>query len=235
MKNTAEGILLKKINYSETSLVTTFFTKEFGLKAFLFQGGKKKKGNMLHPLALVELTFYARTDSDLAKLTSIDRLTNTEHILRNPVKSSICFFLAEIIASTIQENDADTSLYDFLKREIAFINQNKVSPNYLIWFVLRVSQFMGLKPVSTKEEAHYLDVEEGIFLVNQPTNHKFIKSRAVQVLNSLNQHQKEEVLSHKITKTQRADCIEILLDYLSFHVPNFKIPKSLAVIKAVFE
>jgi DNA repair protein RecO (recombination protein O) len=68
MKKTDSGILLKRIPYSETSLVLTIFTLLEGKKSFLFQGAKKKKGNVLLPLSPIELTYFQRDDSQLAKI-----------------------------------------------------------------------------------------------------------------------------------------------------------------------
>jgi len=65
LKQSAKALFLHKISYSESSLITVFYTREFGLQHFLFQGGKKKAA-ALYPCALCELTFYKRPDSMLA-------------------------------------------------------------------------------------------------------------------------------------------------------------------------
>lgn len=42
MKTKDQAILLRKINYSETSLILTLLCRQSGLRTFIFQGGKKK-------------------------------------------------------------------------------------------------------------------------------------------------------------------------------------------------
>ena len=42
MKLVDEAIFLFRTNYSDTSLIATYYTKEHGLQKFMFKGGKKK-------------------------------------------------------------------------------------------------------------------------------------------------------------------------------------------------
>ena len=69
MKSTDKAILLNRINYSESSLIITYYTLNNGIQKFLFQGGKKKANN-LFPLSISEITYYNRPDSSLGKVTA---------------------------------------------------------------------------------------------------------------------------------------------------------------------
>ena len=57
MKNTDLGILIAKKNYSESSLILTFYTELNGLSSFIFKGARKKKLAIFH-LGIYELTFF---------------------------------------------------------------------------------------------------------------------------------------------------------------------------------
>lgn len=235
MKNTKEGIVLKRLNYSETSLIITFFTKENGIKTFLFQGAKKKKGNILHPLAVVEISSFSRSDSSLEKIASIERVLNTDKLTSNPIKSSVSFFIAELLMICLHDSDEDRRLYSFINEEIKYINNEKLSQNYLIWFMLKLSGFLGFQPNSSKSEANFLDLEEGVFLSYEPSNHKFINDEGVQYLNQINKLAKNEALFLVFPKNLKETILNTLLNYFEYHLPNFKTPKSYTVIKAVFE
>lgn len=235
MKNTKEGIVLKRLNYSETSLIITFFTKENGIKTFLFQGAKKKKGNILHPLAIVEISSFSRSDSSLEKISSIERIVNTDKITTNPIKSSVSFFIAELLMLCLHDSDEDKRLYLFISDEVHYISGEKLSPSYLIWFMLKLSGFLGFQPNSTEETTPFLDLEEGVFIPYKPSNHKFVNDEGVKYLNKINQATKNEALSLTIPKSLKSLMLNTLLTYFEYHLPNFKTPKSYAIIKAVFE
>lgn len=80
MHEIQSGILLKRFNYSETSLILHFFTLEDGFQAYIFRGGKKKKGNILQPLSLVEITSYHRKGDELKKITEVNPLFVPQNI-----------------------------------------------------------------------------------------------------------------------------------------------------------
>lgn len=101
MKQTDYGILLNRISYSESSLITTFFTENSGIQKFIFLGGKKKVGN-LNPLGIYELTYYKRPDSELGKINQAELVNSMNNIFFNPTKSVIAFFVAEILYQGIK-------------------------------------------------------------------------------------------------------------------------------------
>ena len=84
MKRTDKAILLNRISYSESSLIITFYTFENGIQKFIFQGGKKK-AHQLFPLAISEITYYKRPDSDLGKLTSSESKRILNELPFNPI------------------------------------------------------------------------------------------------------------------------------------------------------
>ena len=65
--NTTTGIVLQKIDYSETSLIVKVLTAEFGLKSFIYQGAKrsKKKGQLVSPLSVLNMMLQPRACSYL--------------------------------------------------------------------------------------------------------------------------------------------------------------------------
>ena len=63
-KGTLEGIVLSKVDYSETSIILKLLTEKEGVKSFIFQGAKRKnkKGNIISPLAILSVEYYQRND-----------------------------------------------------------------------------------------------------------------------------------------------------------------------------
>lgn len=234
MKSVQTGILLKKLNYSETSLILHFYTLEEGFKPFLFQGGKKKKGNILHPLSIVEIESYQRPDSDLGKITSISPQPVLQSIPIHPVKGGLAFFLTELIAQCLKSSDSDQRMFRFLIEEIKWLDDTNEITNYPIWFLLKLADLLGFSPHILEEEPIYFDLEEGEFTRYKPKGHVFIEDETIPVLVELLNKQKSEFMMHKIHKITRKQLINNLVDFYKQHISNFKTPKSLEVMQTVF-
>lgn len=234
MKIIHQGILLKKINYSETSLILQFYTLEKGMQSYLFQGGKKKKGNSLQPLSIVEIEGYMRSDSDLGKISAINLMEVNDRITFNPLKSGIAFFIAEIVAQTLKSSETETTVYDFLKKEIIWLNDHNTLSNYPIWFLLAFSSYLGFSPHLKDHSSVYFDLEEGILSAHVPTGHLYLKDETIPFIAELLNGSKEQGLSLTLNKAIRKQLTDNLLNYYRHHIEGFKTPKSLAVLQTIF-
>ena len=55
-----KGIVLRKVDYSETSIILSVLSPNDGVKSFIYQGAKrkKKKGNLITSLAQISIEYY---------------------------------------------------------------------------------------------------------------------------------------------------------------------------------
>src|SRR5690554_3854255 len=194
MKGIQSGILLKKINYSETSLILHFFTLEDGFQSYIFQGGKKKKGNILHALSIVEITAYRRNDSDLGKITEVNSLFVPQSIPYHPLKSGLAFFITDILSPVLQKSDKDKELFSFLEHEIKWIDESDELTNYPIWFLLKLADKIGIGINVMDANGLLFDLQDGIISNQTPSSHLFINDETVSLLIKLLKSEKTELL-----------------------------------------
>ncbi len=234
MKSIDHGILLKKINYSETSLILHFFTLEKGFQAYLFQGGKKKKGNILQPLSIVEINAYQRPDSELGKISSISPDFIPQSIPYHPLKSGLAFFITEVLEQALRSSDEDPRMYNMINQEIQWLDDTDAITNYPIWFLLRLADQLGFAIQRLDKDGRIFDLEAGTISNQTPDSHAFENDDAVIELRDLLSFTKTELLSHSIHKIHRQQIVEHLISYYRWHIEGFKHPKSLHVMQTIF-
>lgn len=233
MKGVQQGILLKRFNYSETSLILHFYTLEDGFSAYIFQGGKKKKGNLLQALSIVEISSYKRKDSDLGKITEVNLAYTPQSLPFNPIKSSIAFFIAEVLSSVFYNSDQDTKVYNFLVHEIKWIDNSDTLTNYPIWFMLKLAEKIGIGIQVEHPKGQIFDLQEGKISNTPPVDHYFVKNETIPILIELLTSEKTELLSFQIKKSYRRQILDSLIDYYRIHINNFKKPKTIDVLQAI--
>ena len=234
MKTVVNGIFLKRISFSETSLIVTVFTRQHGTKTYLFPAGKKKNSNVLQPLALVELETFNRPDSDLGKIARISPEYVYQTIPFHPIKSGIAFFIAELLASCLKSEDQDTQGFDFLSQEMIYFDQLDQLGNYPAWFLLEFTLYIGCTPHVVDDSPNYLDLIDGTLTCAKPPNHPYIKTTSVNWMHELLKLPKEQGLSLPIPKAERKLLLGDLLIYYTHHVDGFKTPKSLEVLETIW-
>lgn len=234
MKSTDQAILLNRISYSETSLILTFYTLAGGIQKFIFQGGKKK-AYQLFPLGISEITFYKRPDSDLGKLTAVESSRMLSEIPFNPIKSSVAFFIAEVLQKCLKTEEAEDHLFQFLEQRILYLDKTSDIALFPIEFLIDFSMYMGIYPNKESEEDKYFNVMEGTIENSVPLSGDiYYEGEAVLLLSKIIDGNDVSGLEEMNTKVNRSKTLEILIHYYQLHVPQFKGLNSLEVIREIF-
>lgn len=231
MKNTDKAILLNRISYSESSLILTFYTHQNGLQKFIFQGGKKK-AHQLFPLAISEITFYKRPDSNLGKLTASESQRMLNELPFDPIKSTIAFFVADVLLKCLRTEEPESSLFEFLEDKICELDLAKEVTYFPIIFLLDFAHYLGIFPHKSEGNFLYFNIMEGVFENVKPINDIFYEGDAVELISMIMDNRGIE-LGDKTAKKTRDEALQILIHYYQLHIPQFTNLKSLEVIREI--
>ncbi len=231
MKQTDSGIFLHRLSYSESSLIVRFYTLEHGTQSFMFKGAKKKKGLNLMPLSTYELTYYGTTGS-LLQLTSAESEYLSLHTQYDIPKTSIAFFMAELLDQCLRDTPKDVTLFNFIQAEINWLDATSEYTNYPIWFLLEASKHLGFYP-NLEGNHNTFNLAEG--MVGLPYNAlpTIVTGDAIAVLRDALQDTKEMFLSRAIQKATRQELLNHLLTFFNYHQQNFRGLKSLEILQEV--
>ena len=186
-----EGIVLKSIPYRESSNIVQVYTKDWGLKSFIIKGGRKKNAaihsSLFQPLQLLSLVAYVNPKNNLSQLKEVNILRNLNYIYCNIIKSSLAFFLTEVITLSLKEELKDEDIYSFLYSSIVELNEkeDKELKDFHLFFLYDFAKVLGFEPshlsplTSTKQERNdrlslFLD-----FYKEHITNNKPIQSQEI--------------------------------------------------------
>lgn len=228
MKETDKAIFLHRIHYSESSLIITFYTFKNGIQKFLFQGGKKKAGG-LFPLALSEIHYYRRPDSELGKLTQIAPYEMLHAISLNPIKSTIAFFIADVFIKCLQTNQSDPDLFAFAEQKIISLNMEDDLTIFVTRFLLEFSEHLGIQPNLEAINKKCFHLQDGEFSDSHSKEEIFAEGQAVELLQDI--LRKNE--GGTFTKEIKQEAFEIMILYYKLHIPRFDVQKSLDVIREI--
>jgi DNA repair protein RecO (recombination protein O) len=229
MKKTDQGILLNRINYSESSLILSYFTLENGLKKFIYQGAKKK-GQQFFPLVMHEITFYERPDSELSKLTQTSILNAHFDYQFNPIKSTIAYFIAEVCLKSMHEAK-DVDMYTFIENQLQALNNQQDVSILPLLFLIKLSAELGFQPLLLEgEKPLYFDLEEGVFTDKKPIRHYFGRDCVSQEL--FKSFMDENYLPH-LNTIDKKEAFKLMIIYFEIHVPSFKPGKTLQIIHEI--
>ena len=228
MKQLDEAIFIHRIPYSESSLIVTFLTKEHGYHKFLFKGGKKKS-HQLYPLSVSEIEFYARKESDLWNVTSAEPAF-VQNIQFDHVKSTIAFFIADVLNMVLRGTEKDVSLYNFVRESIQQLNEEEELGLFPSLFLIGLTKQLGVQPLIEDATNKWLDLKSGSIGGYRDLDTISIEGVLVDVITGKLQ---DHPLLIELNKMQRQELLRVMLDYYKIHVPGFKEPGTYDIIREI--
>ncbi len=225
MKQIDQGVFLHRSPYSDSSLIATFYTRKNGLQKFMFKGGKKK-AHGIYPLSISDLTYYGK-NSELMNLTNVD-VTYPHTFQFDPIRSSIAFFVAEVILKCVHAGDVDNRMFEFFEQLINDLNYSDDVRDIPLQFLIDYSNILGFKPYQ-ENDGTFFNLDAGVFQSSESKGDRVVSGDAVGlILNKINHS-----LKGYGTKSTRSEALAILLNYYSIHVPGFVRLESYEIIKEV--
>jgi DNA repair protein RecO (recombination protein O) len=233
-----KAIVLHALKFQDTSLIVKCFTKENGIKSYLLKGIlTKKKSTKLNKAqfqlgSLLELVTKNSSNNHLNYINEARVYYQTPITQTNIYKSSLVLFMTEILINVLKEEEQNIQLYDFLETSFIQLNKTNNFANFHIVFLLNLSAYLGFYPQVQHKNALCFDLSEGVF-----TNHKpksdYLINKDLSLFKQIIGINFDTTIS--LTKKEKQQVLQILINYFSLHLPEFKKPKSLYVFQTIFQ
>ncbi|MBI3883985.1 MAG: DNA repair protein RecO [Sphingobacteriales bacterium] len=242
MTHKTKGIVLRTIKYGETSVVVTMFTELFGIQTYMVNGvrvSKKSsaKANHFQPGSMLEMIVYHSDQKLMQRIKEFKWAFLYQHILSDVIKNSITLYMVELINKSLKQPEENVNLFYFC--EDALIQLDKasraVTANFALYFTLHLTHFFGFRMSDEyNQQYNILDLEEGIFVQEQPLHPNFIDGEKAlltsQLLKVMQPHELEDIKLNHETRRQLLLSYQI---YYALHIHDFGQMKTLAILHEV--
>jgi len=232
-----KAIILTSIKYGETDLIVKSFTEE-GAKTYILKRILKSKSNKINiayfqPLSQLQLLANHNNKGNLNSIKEARLSYVYQSLSTNILKQSVAFFLAEVLSYSLHEEEKNTSLFKYIETSLIWLDRNNNTANFHLIFLLNLTKHLGFYPDMKNRTSNYFDFEEGVFTNQKPLNN-YIEGQKLILFKSLIGINFDDYQRLQINSRIRKNLIDILLNYYTVHIPGFRIPKSLNVLKEVF-
>ncbi len=173
---TTDAIILKNINYRETSVISRIFTYDYGKISIIFKGAKRKNNNITSIIELgnvVNITYYAKSTSDLKtsrEVSLVYHYPSSHKVLLNYYYNMAIISLLDKLC---HEDYPHNRLYRSAIQTMKIIDLNQYSNDILfLYFLLNLNNSLGFKISSDNPELQLLidKLENDINYIEQINN-----------------------------------------------------------------
>ncbi len=232
MLHKTKGIVLKSFAYGDSSLIVKIFTRERGLQSFILPGMKSRKKNkqnaLYQGLNILELIIYQKGENQLNYIREAKLHTLYHMIPQDIKKTSILFFLNELLYYSIPE-EKNTVLFDFIESKLRMLDETNANLNeFHLVFLKDYLRYLGIAPNANHSARQaFFNMQSGQFEMVQ--SHELLdQQNSLLIAQWLNQEK-----LRRFSLTERQFVLDILLQFCHIHIPGFREMKSHKILHTV--
>ena len=233
------ALVISSIKYGDSSLITTCFTKYYGLRSYLLKGilssrkGKLSKG-MFQTFGLLSLISNHKKKEGLNFINEARINKPIKSIHTSVFKSTVVIFLSEVLKSVLkEEKEKNEELYNFLEVMILWLDSKNFNPNFHLKFLIDLTRYIGFYPNTSDYNYPYFDLNNGSFS-NKINSENIILGDDLKNFRNLIKLNFDQIEMLSLTKKIRKNLLDQLMIYYGIHLQYFNPPKSIKVFNDVF-
>jgi DNA repair protein RecO (recombination protein O) len=143
----ARGIVIRTRKLTESSLIVTWCSEEWGVLKTVAKGARKARSSFAGQLDLFvegELMWYRSRVSDLHTLKEL-RVTSVRQPLRTSYGRTVtAAYLGELVERAVESESAVPEVFDLLRRALDFLAEGGELHRALPFFEKELAGFLGL-------------------------------------------------------------------------------------------
>ncbi len=226
-----EGIILRSVKYSESSVICEVYTREHGLRSYILNGVRQQKSRigaaLVQPMSIVEMVVYHREDRNINRVKEIKPCYVYHRLHFDVIRGALGLFITELVQKTVKESEVNSDLYCFLSDTYQLLdNIEKDLANFHLFFMVQFTRYLGFMPnadACSLADAVFFDYREGEFLPIAPSHTYFFAPAQSQLLWQLLQCSPQDAGQIALSSRLRQDFIEDMLRFYGYHVENLHI------------
>jgi DNA repair protein RecO (recombination protein O) len=231
-----KAIVISALKFQEKSLIVKCFTLSSGLKSYFvrdaFSNRKtSQKIAYFQPFSILEIEAVHKNKGTLENLKEIKTAVPFQTIHTDIVKSTIVMFLSEMLHHSIQEEEKNESLFEFLESALIWFDHHDEVSNFHLILLLEATKYLGFYPDVSEIDLPFFEMNDGVFTlfhgINALTEHETNLFKKLIDLKFDNDQRVFHVVERQVL-------LKVLIEYYSFHLEGFKRPKSLDVLREIF-
>lgn len=233
-----QGLVIRSIKYGETSLIFDMYTLQFGLASFIVNGARRPKSklpsSLFQLMNWLEMIVYMKDPGALNRVKEAQIIHHYQSIPFDLHKRSIALFMTEVIQKTIKENEANTTLFSFLRDAYLHLDNSKeLMVNFHICFLFELSAFLGFRPNGAWSEDHpYFHLVSGSFV--SMAHPLYTLDRPIsKMISDFLACPKESAHKLSVSRDIRHQVLEQIISFFRYHLdrlPEIKTHKILAEV-----
>ena len=161
-----EAVVLRSLDYGETSQIVTLFTREKGKIGVMAKGARRPKssfGATLQPMAYTQVVFYYKPTRTLQTLSESSHVESFHRLRRALTTITVGLRVVELVDALMETEDAQPQVFALLVRALRRLNtRGPRATNLWPYVQLQLADVLGVAPAVDRERVEAVTSETGL-------------------------------------------------------------------------
>lgn len=235
-----DAIVLHQLKYSETSIILTLYTRDFGRQSYIVNGIRsaksKVKMGLLQPLFLLQIEAYHKPNREVQRLKEFKAAEVYRSIPLDIIKSTMAMFLSELLNKILQTEEPESGFFEFLFRSLQYFDTlEKGKANFHLWIMVKLLSYLGFQLENNHSTVNvFFDMKEGCFVPYRPSFPNTPDTEESKIISNLISLDISQIEKLNIDGVMRSRILSLLVEYYSVHFEGIGTIKSLEVLHDIF-
>ncbi|MEX0600083.1 MAG: DNA repair protein RecO [Rhodothermales bacterium] len=239
-----EAIVLRSIDYGETSEIVTVFTRDMGKLTVMAKGARRPKsrfGSTLQPMSYTEVVFYYKETRGIQTLTESSHVRAFHGISRSLEGLSYGLRIVELVYALMQEEERNPIVFDLVLEILEELNRTATRLESLFhFFQLRLATVLGFAPHIEREDVERIPesggviaLEDGSILPTEPGGAITVRRgsrKALRAFAIFARADLETVMRMRVDKRTHIELSRLIEDFIRYHVEDAYPSRSARII-----
>jgi len=237
-----EAVVLRSLDYGETSQIVTLLTREKGKIGVMAKGARRTKssfGSTLQPMSYTQVVFYYKPTRELQILSESSHVESYHQLRRSLRSITVGLRIVELVDALVEEEDPQPEMFALTVRALRRLNRTEARASNLWPFVqLRLARLLGIAPAIEREHVEAVEDEGLLSRANggvypndaAPEAPRRASRAALRAYAVFARADLDTVMRMELTPAVRREVEGLIRDFLRYHVEEAYPDRSQAVI-----
>jgi DNA repair protein RecO len=232
-------VVLRMVDYQESSKILTVLSKEHGKIALIAKGAKRPKNKLAGTLengAVLDVVYYYKQSRSVQTLTEASIHYTSNSFRKDFSKAAILYASLELVGQLVHEHEVNSSVFEFMATFIQWLGDTEVTnPSVFPYVQLRLAEMIGLGlicQINEIQHASYLNITNGNISDDseEELSYKLSSNQSRFLLLALTS-KSASVLKSGLENGELRQLVNHLDVYFKYHIDGYKDRRSDAIFE----
>ncbi len=147
--NKTEAIVLRRMDFRETSLIVDFYTREFGKISGILKGIRLEPDKFASTVEISsynDIVFYKKSNTSLHLVSACDLRDKFFNLRNSIIKAGISSFMMELISAVMQPEDKNEEVFNLAVSSLKELENSNNPEKIATIFKIKMLALSGFKP-----------------------------------------------------------------------------------------